>query len=323
MPIVIVTVFLGVFVVTGLLLTGLGAGASAQLRRTLSRLDAVTPHAERGRGDEAAIVLRQELLSSIPWLDRWLRDADLFGGLRKLLRQADLEWTVASLVMWSLVCGLAAGAVAYLRTRAPGMGVLLGAAAACAPLLYVLKRRSLRFEAFERMLPEALELMVSALRAGHGLNSAIGMVAKEFANPIGREFRQCFEEQNFGLELRAAMLNLVERVPVQDVRIMTTAVLVQNESGGNLAEILEKVAVINRERFRLKRQIRVHTAQGRLTGWILALLPLVLGIALYLVKPEGISILWRHPTGLKMLYGAIVMTLIGALIIRKIVSVRV
>ncbi len=164
---------------------------------------------------------------------------------------------------------------------------------------------------------------MSALRAGHGLTSAIGTVGKEMSGPIAKEFRQCFEEQNFGLELRTAMLNLSARMPIQDVKIMVTAILVQKESGGNLAEVLDKVATIIRERFRLKREIRTRTAQGRLTGWILSCLPLVLAVLLYLSNPEHISLLWTHPMGLKMLYGAIAMTLIGALIIRKIVRIRV
>jgi tight adherence protein B len=131
------------------------------------------------------------------------------------------------------------------------------------------------------------------------------------------------DEQNFGLELRAAMLNLATRVPIDDVRIIVTAVLIQKESGGNLAEILEKVASIIRDRFRLKRQIRVFTAQGRLTGWILAILPVVLGLGLYMVSPDNMSLLWKRPVGVKLLWTASIMTLVGALIIRKIIRVRI
>ena len=144
----------------------------------------------------------------------------------------------------------------------------------------MLHKRSKRFNKFEQGLPEALDLMVSALRAGHSLVAALGLVAQESPDPIGGEFRICFDEQNYGLELRTAMDNLVARVPLQDLRIVTTAILIQKESGGNLAEVLDKTAYVIRERFRLKRQVRVHTAQGRLTGWILSFLPIVLGIAL-------------------------------------------
>src|SRR5437867_2973473 len=184
-------------------------------------------------------------------------------------------------------------------------------------------KRSQRFDRFEEALPQALDLMVSALRAGHSFISALESVVREAPNPVSGEFRKCFDEQNFGLEMRESMLNLGARVPIHDVHIIITAILIQKESGGNLAEILEKVAYIIRERFRLKRQVSVHTAQGRLTGWILTLLPLILGAGLYLVNPDHMSILWKNPTGLKLIYTASVMTLLGGLIIRKIVNIRI
>ena len=191
------------------------------------------------------------------------------------------------------------------------------------PYLYVLHKRGRRFDRMRQYLPEALDLMVAAIRAGHSFSSAMGMAAKECPEPIRKEFRQCFDEQNFGLELRLALLNLAHRVPIHDVRILVTAVLIQNETGGNLTEILDKVAYLIREDFRLQRQVRVHTAQGRLTGWILSLLPPILGVLLYLVNPEQMSILWTRSSGQKMLVGAIVMTLIGGLIMRKIIRIRV
>jgi tight adherence protein B len=320
---VIVLVFGGVFLVTALLLAASQAGASQALRETLTRLDTVTLPSRQAEADEVAILKREELLSSIPWFDRWLRSLDFFWRLRLLLRQADVSWTVGGLIGASLGCWALAAAVLYLRTRVLVPAVLLGAAAATIPWLVLLRKRASRFDTFEEMLPEALDLIVSALRAGHGLNSAIGAVAKEMSGAIAVEFRQCFDEQNFGLELRTAMLNLAARVPIQDVKIIVTAILVQKESGGNLAEVLNNVATIIRERFRLKREIRTRTAQGRLTGWILGCLPVVLGVGLYLGNPEYVSVLWTNPTGLKMLYSAAVMTLIGTLIIRKIVRIRV
>jgi tight adherence protein B len=323
MLLIIVAVFLAVFAITAVVLMSSGAGVSTQLKRTLEKLDAISVRPAQDRADEPTIVLREELLSSIPWVDRWLRSIDVFGRLRKLLRQADLKWTVATFCLLTAAGAVAAGTAVYLRTRGLALTVPLAAAGASLPLLWALQKRYRRFNTFEQMMPEALDLIVSALRAGHGLTSALATVAKEMPDPIGVEFGQCFSEQNFGLELRAAMLNLAERVPTQDVRIVVTAILVHKESGGNLAEILEKVAHIIRERFRLKRQVRVHTAQGRLTGWILAVLPVVLGVALYLVKPDAMRVLWTKPLGIRMLYGAGVMTVIGGLIIRKIVQVKV
>jgi tight adherence protein B len=165
--------------------------------------------------------------------------------------------------------------------------------------------------------------MVSALRVGHSLNSALSLVSRECPDPVSTEFRICYDEQNYGLELRTAMDNLVTRVPLQDLRIVATAILIQKESGGNLAEVLEKTAHVIRERFRLKRQIMTHTAQGRLTGIILTLLPVVLGILLYMISPDTMSLLWKREIGVKLLYASAGMTVIGGFIINRIVNMDV
>jgi tight adherence protein B len=199
------------------------------------------------------------------------------------------------------------------------IGLLLGAA----PFVYVFHRRTKRFNKFEQGLPETLDLMVSALRAGHSFISALDLAASESPDPIGKELRICFDEQNYGLELKTAMNNLTTRVPLQDLKIVITAILIQRESGGNLAEVFDKAAYVIRERFRLKREVRVYTAQGRLTGWILSFLPLVLGLGLYLINPEHMSLLWTRPIGIKLLYTSAVMTIVGSLIIRKIVRMDV
>ncbi len=292
-------------------------------KKTGQRLDSISLAADRSPEDEGIGLVREELLSSIPWMNRWLQRHDFFGGLRKLLNQADVRWTITGLLGMSLASWAVAGAAVFMRTNNPTLSALIGAGAAVGPFLFLRFKRSQRFEKFERGLPKALDLMVSALRAGHSLISALESVAKEMPNPIGAEFRKCFDEQTFGLEMRESMLNLAERIPIHDVHIVITAILIQKESGGNLAEILDKVAAIIRERFRLKKQVQIHTAQGRLTGWILSLLPVVLGFALYMVNPEHMSILWENPVGLKLIYAAAIMTLIGALIIRKIVNIRI
>ena len=319
---IVVAVFIAVFLVAILLMTALGTDASQQLKQTLERLDSVLLSEGRTK-DELTDIRREELLSTIPWLNRWLQKIDLFPTLRLILYQADLNWTVGGLLLMSISSWVVAGTLVYLRTGAGAFSILLGAIAAGGPLVYLLAKRRSRFDRFEERLPDALDMMVGGLRAGYSLHAALGVVAKEAAEPLAREFKQCFDEQNFGLELRGAMLNLSVRVPLDDVRMIVTAILIQKESGGNLAEILEKAAHIIRDRFRLKRQIRVHTAQGRLTGWILSVLPVVLGLGLYLVNPEHLSLLWKRPMGVKMLYTAAVMTVIGALIIRKIVRIRV
>jgi tight adherence protein B len=215
------------------------------------------------------------------------------------------------------------GFLIYLRTQSLLPSILISAGFIPVPLLYLLRRRASRFAKFEQQLPEALDMLVSALRVGHSLITAIGALGSDATDPLAREFRKLFDEQNFGLDLRTAMNNLAIRVPLQDVRIFVAAALIQKESGGNLAEVLDKVAQTTRERFRLRKQIKVHTAQGRLTGWILSLMPVVLGFGMYLENPEGMSVLWTRPLGLKLLYTAGSMIIIGGLIIRKIVRIQV
>jgi len=315
-------VFVAVFLDAMLVVLASRSKESQQEKRIVNRLASLMTGAP-GIHDEALDLRRHELLSSIPWLDRWLARIDIFPRLHLLLYQADVKWTVGALILTSLACFAVLAYAVYLRTGAIAMGIIAGLVAAMGPIAFVFYKRSKRFEAFERILPEALDLMVGALRAGHSLTSTIGMAGKEMAEPIAREFRKCFDEQMFGSDTRTAMLNLVARVPIQPVRIIATAILIQKESGGNLVEVLDKASYVIRERFRLQRQVRVHTAQGRLTGLILAVLPVILGFALYLANPESFSILWKRPVGLKMLYGATIMTIIGALIIRKIVRIRV
>jgi len=213
--------------------------------------------------------------------------------------------------------------LAYLRMGSVLMALPIGLLMGSAPFLFVFYKRNKRLDRFQEGLPEALDLMVSALRAGHSLVAALGSVARECADPIGYEFRTCFEEQNYGLELKTALDNLINRVPLQDLRIFATAIIIQKESGGNLAEVLDKTSHVIRERFRLKRQVGVHTAQGRMTGWVLTLLPMVLGLLLYLVNPEMMSILWKNPLGVKLLWAAGILIVIGGLIIRKIVNMDV
>jgi tight adherence protein B len=171
-------------------------------------------------------------------------------------------------------------------------------------------------------MPNAIDLMVSAMRAGHSLIGALGTVATDAPEPIRREFRLCFEEQNFGMDLRVAMANLLHRVPLPDLRIVVTAILIQKESGGNLAESLEKTAQVIRGRFRLRDQIRIQTAQSRATGAILATMPVFLGTVLYFVNPRYMRLLVTDPLGRKMMAFGAIMNVLGLLLIRKIVRIR-
>jgi len=323
MLLILVLVFTSVFVVFALVLTASGTGASHQARQIMAHLDAALASGQSESRDQVVDIRKDELLSAIPWINRWLLKIELAPRLRTLLYQAGLKWTAAGLLLMSAACFALPAYMAYLRSGAVAFGVLIGLIAGSMPLVYVFHKRRSRFNEIEQELPEALDLMVSALRAGHSLVAALRLVAYESPQPLGGEFRICFDEQNYGLELRTAMDNLVTRVPLQDLRIVVTAILIQKESGGNLAEVLDKASYVIRERFRLRRQVRVHTAQGRMTGWILSFLPLVLGVALYFVNPDTMSILWKRPIGIKLLYTSGIMTFTGALIIRKIVNMEV
>jgi len=323
MLLILILVFAGVFLVAALVMFASGAGASQQTKQTLAHLQSALATSSKQTKDQIIDIRKSELLSAVPFINRWLAKLEIAPNLRLWLYQANLRWTAGGLILMTVTALFIFGYLAYIRSGSFGFGLLIGLVAACAPGFWVMRKRRKRFDEFEMGLPEALDLMVSALRAGHSLVAALRLVAHESPDPVGVEFRICFEEQNYGLELRTAMENLVKRMPLQDLRIVATAILIQKESGGNLAEVLEKGANLLRERFKLRREVRTRTAQGRLTGWILSVLPLVLGVLLYFVNPKLMSVLWTKEIGLKLLYGAAGMTIVGALIIRKIVNMEV
>jgi tight adherence protein B len=323
MNLIVVVVFIGAFAVFALLMLATGTGATQQTKKVLARLDSALATSWTNSSDIVVDLRKQELLSAIPWINRWLMKIELAPRLRLLLYQANLKWTAGGLLLMTCAAFAIPAYVAYLKTNSTLLSLLVGVAIGATPFLFVLFKRGQRFKKFETELPDALELMVSALRVGHSLNAALSLVSRECPDPISTEFRICFDEQNYGLELRTAMDNLVTRVPLQDMKIVCTAILIQKESGGNLAEVLEKTSHVIRERFRLKRQIMTHTAQGRLTGIILTLLPVVLGILLYFLNPKSMSLLWTRDIGIKLLYTSAAMTFVGGLIIRKIVDIDV
>jgi tight adherence protein B len=320
----ILIVFAGVFAVLVLVLVGSGVGVSKETKKTLAVLES-TLAVEKFDifKDEIVDIRKQELFSAVPWMNRLLLKLDIAPRLSRLLYQANLKWTAGALILMCMVGFVAPAYLMFLWSRAVILALLIGFLIGAAPIMFVLWKRKKRFGKFEAEMPEALDMMVSALRVGQSLISAFDLVAKESPDPISTEFRICCEEQNYGLELRTALHNLQSRVPLQDLNMMATAILIQKETGGNLAEVLDKVSNVIRERFRMRRQIMVHTAQGRLTGWILSFLPVVLGCALYLVNPDTMSLLWKRAIGIKLLYAAGTMTITGALIIRKIVRMDV
>lgn len=323
MLIVVVLVFVSVFSVFTLLMLAGRSGTSRQAEQAMANLDAALVSSRMGSQDVLVDIRKSEMLSAMPWLNRWLARGQVAPRLYTLIYQSGLKWTAGALGLMSLACFAFPAYLVYLRTRVLLLALLIGVIAGLGPTFFVLHKRRVRFGQMERELPEALDLMVSALRAGHSLVTALRLVAYESPEPIAGEFRICFDEQNYGLELRTALDNLVSRAPLQDLKIVSTAILIQKESGGNLAEVLDKSSYLIRERFRLRQQVRVHTAQGRLTGWILSFLPIGLGFALYLINPATMSLLWTRDIGQKLLLASAVMTIIGALIIRKIVKIDI
>ena len=275
--------------------------------------------------EETVIDIRkdQRHLSRIPWLNGLLIKLNLAQASSLFLYQAGVTKSLGALALISIACSAVVGTLLSFRFGAGTVPLVLAAAFLFVPFLYVRRKRAKRLSKIEQQLPEAIGLMVSALRVGHSFIASVGAVAQESAEPLGGEMRKCFDEQNYGVELRTALVHLTERAPIQDLRIFVAAVLIQKESGGNLAEVLEKVAQTTRERFRLKKQVSVHTAQGRMSGYVLSILPIALGLVMYFVNPDGMSVLWTRPMGLKMLYAASCMDVVGALIIRKVVSIRV
>ncbi|HEX7729689.1 MAG TPA: type II secretion system F family protein [Terracidiphilus sp.] len=324
MGLIIIIVFLAAFLVVALAMMGLSAQSSEQDKRMRARLDsALAVSGKQENADLLVDIRKNELMSAIPWLDKWLAGLELAPRLRRFLYQADLKWTVGGLLLMSGVAFVIGFSAVYLRTGAFLFALAVGLILGLAPFGFVQFKRKKRMGKFEQGLPEAIDLMVSALRVGHSLNAAMGLVSRECMDPLGTEFRICFDEQNYGLEMKVAMDNLTNRMPLQDLKIVATAILIQRESGGNLAEVLDKTSQVIRERFRLKRQVMTHTAQGRLTGMILTALPIVLGALLYTINPKMMSILWTTPMGIKLMYAAGIMIVVGGLIIRKIVNMDV
>ena len=324
MPLLIILIFVTIFaVIAPILVYWSGAGKAASNKQVNAALDTALGPADKGKTAPVIDVRKSETFSSIPWLHKLLSRVDLIPRLQKILNQAEVKWTPGALLLMSMACFGLPGYLVYLRTDSLILSLLIGAALSFLPLSFVLIKRGKRFKKFEAGLPDALDLMTSALRVGHSFNSAMSLVSRECADPIGGEFRTCFEEQNFGLELRTAFENLTMRVPLQDLKIVITAILIQRESGGNLAEVLEKTAYVIRQRFRLKRQVMVHTAQGRMTGWILTILPVALGVGLFLINPDTESLLWKREIGIKLMIAGAGMLLVGTLIIQKIVRMDV
>jgi len=268
-------------------------------------------------------ILRDDSLSGFGPLQRLLNSMRLAANMRKLIEQADLDIRVGTLLLAMLVLA----GLGILGGQALHLGWLLSAALgllmSTTPYLYVRICRKRRFRRFETQFPEAVDLMSRAIRAGHAFTTGIKMVADEMPDPVGKEFHRVFEEQNLGLPLRNALMGLLDRIELVDLKLFVVAIMVQRQSGGNLSEILDKIAYTIRERFRILRQLRVHTAQARLTGIILTVLPPVMACLIYAINFKYMKIIFTEVWGLRMLGCALVLQVLGFFWIRKIVNIEV
>ena len=240
-----------------------------------------------------------------------------------LLEQAHLSWSVQTFLLLSLGLGVGLGLAIFMALHNVATAIVAAAVAAALPTIYARMRRTKRLRAFEERFPDAIDLVGRALRAGHPFSAGMRMAADEIADPVGGEFRQVFEEQRFGLSMSDALLALADRIPLVDVRIFVTAVVVQREVGGNLAELLDKIAYTIRERFKIRRQIRVHTAQGRLTGYLLSGLPVVTGLAFLVLNREYMMVMFRTSAGHVLMALVLALQVVGFFWIRRIIDIEI
>ncbi len=272
---------------------------------------------------EEVALLRDEQLSQIPALDGFLRRSERISAIQVMLAQGDTRLRAGKFLALCAMTAVAAGVVALIWS---GKGPVAWAAMLVGFLLpysYASYRRSKRFEKFEELFPEAIDTLARAVRAGHAFTTAIEMIASEVAEPVCGEFRKLYEEQKFGMPVRDALINLTERVPLVDVKFFVTAVMLQRETGGNLAEILDNLSYVIRERFKIQRQVRVYTAQGRLTMALLMGMPPVIVTVMLLIEPAFIRPLFSDPIGHTLLVAGITLQTIGYFVIRKIIKIQV
>lgn len=271
-----------------------------------------------------AQLLKQRMLSDVPFLERLLLNIPRAHSLDRLILQAGLEWTVSTL----LLCGAGFGLAGFLLIvgflhETPLLGMGVAGLFACVPLLYVLFQRSRRLARLEQQLPEALDLVVRALRAGHSFPTGLQMIGEEMAEPIANEFRIVADEVNFGVSLQQALTNLSERIPLTDLRYFVVAVLIQRDSGGNLTEVLSNLSRLIRERLKLLMKVRVLSSEGRLSAWILVAMPFGLAALMNVFNPQFMSLLWKDPIGITIIKYMLSLMAVGVLIMRKIVRIRV
>lgn len=307
-----------------LLLEGLyqlwNATRGPEIQRINQRIQAMSAGSYQGK---SALLVKQRLLSEIPAFEKALLGIPRIHGLDRLLEQSGSRMSVAQFLGLSLIVGLAGLLLGYVLALPWFISLLLGLAVASLPYVAVLNKKIKRVGKIERQLPDALDLMSRALRAGHSFPSALDMVGKEGQQPIAQEFRVVSDEVNFGIPLNDALNNLAVRVPVTDLRYFVIAVLIQRDTGGNLAELLDNLAGLMRERFKLLGHIKVLSAEGRLSAWILTVLPFAMVALINIINPRLMSVLWTDPLGQRLSAAAMVAMVLGVIWMWRIIKIRV
>ena len=273
--------------------------------------------------DEDVQLARQELMSEIPWVNRVLLKMQISSRLKEIIDQADSQITVMRLVLFSLTAGVLAFLASSMMSPSFLIALFFGVLATMLPFFHILSKRRKRLNKFLQLLPDALDLMSRGLSAGHAFTEALQMVASEMPEPISMEFRKTYEEQNLGLSLKLALENLVQRVPLLDLRMCVTAVMIQRETGGNLSELLEKVAHTIRERFRIMEDLKTMTLSSRWSAWLLCGLPIFLAVYVTVMNPGYMDVMWRDQRGHYLLAVAGVMQIAGMLLVQKIMKIRI
>ncbi len=266
---------------------------------------------------------REELLSEIPWVNRSLVKLQITSRIKRMIDQADLQVTVMRLVLFSLTAAALGFLAVRMITISLPIAFLFAFIAGAFPFLHVMSKRKKRLKKFLQLLPDALDLMSRGLSAGHAFTEALQMVSSEMPEPIASEFRKTYDEQNLGLSLKLALENLVHRVPLLDLRMCVTAILIQRETGGNLSELLEKVAYTIRERFRIMEDLKTLTLSSRWSAWLLCALPIFLAVYMTFMNPTYMEVMWKDPRGHTLLFVAAVMQILGMLMVQKIMKIKI
>lgn len=317
-----------VFVVLGflaivLLLEGSYLAWNAYRGPDVKRIEQRLRAMSAGAGSEKSVLIKQRLLAKTPNIERLLLQIPRIHQLDRMILQAGLSLSVASFVGLTFLFASVGILISILLALSLQFVIAMGIATSLLPFMYIQMAKRNRLLLIERQLPDALDLMARAMKAGHAFPSALQMVGGEMSDPIASEFRIVFDEINYGILVQEALTNLITRVPSTDLSYFVIAVLIQRETGGNLAELLGNISALIRARLKLLGTVRVLSAEGRLSAWILTLLPFALAFVLQLINPKFLSVLWTDPMGLKMIGVAVGMMVIGIFTMWRIIKIRV